>query len=869
MQNGLQIATHGVPTMEKKDWKKLSRIFDKVLTLPQENRTAYIKNICGNDSELEKKVRDMLDKIEESDQYFEEQFEKNQAVIDELDSLLENAGKDEDYFEGKTIGRWVVTELIGRGGMGSVYRAQRTDESGIHQIGALKIVHHSLITPSHIERFKLEQQILSGLQHPNISGFIDSGITDDGIPYMVMEYVEGEPILEYCNRQNLSIEKRLEIFKVICRTIQYAHKSLIVHRDLKPENILVTKDRRVKILDFGIAKLLDPNVYEGSAIETKPGMRLLSLEYASPEQISGAAITTSTDIYSLGVLLYKLLTGLHPFDVDGHSYREVEKMVLEQNAPLLSSRLGSLSNRDQLEKISRSRKTDPSDLIKKMKGDLDAIVNKALRKDPERRFDSVESLLIDIDRYQNELPIYARPDSVGYRARKFLHRHRWAVSAVAMIILALTAGLATTLWQAEQARQNAEQARQNQQQAEQVSDFLIELFEESDPTEANDGSKTAREMLDQGFEKVQTELEDQPAIQAQMLGIIGKVYTNLGLYEQAYPALEQAVAGYRNIGETSTDYASILLLLSNLHYRLGEMEEAEVTARESLEMTIDLYGPDHPEVASVLNTLALALEELGEMEEAYEAYYRVIEIRRQNSEQNSNLAANLNNLAILLQEDGQLDEADELFKEAVALVEDEWGEEHPYMAYTLSGYSGVHQDRGEYDLAEDDLQRALKIGLVSFPPEHPFIAVVLYNLGGLFEEMENYSEAINYYEQGLTLRRNSLPPEHPDIATSLDATGTALVKAERAAEAEPLFREALTIRENDFEENDWRIAQVESHLGRCLLLQHKYDEAELLLAKSHPILDEALGPDNLHTQRALEDLKELQKLTGHTTDYSD
>ena len=843
--------------MDQKDWKKLSRIFDKVLTLPQQGQTAYIKNVCGGDAELEKKVREMLNQLEESDQYFEEQFEKNQAVIDELNSLLESTEESEDFYDGKTIGRWVIAELIGRGGMGSVYKAQRTDESGLQQTGALKILHQSLITQSHIERFKLEQQILSGLQHPNISAFIDSGITAEGIPYMVMEYVEGESILDYCDKRNLGIEQRLDIFITICRTIQYAHKSLIVHRDLKPENILVTKDGHVKILDFGIAKLLDPNLYGGSTIETKPGMRILSLEYASPEQVTGKPVNTSTDIYSLGVLLYKLLTGLHPFDVDDHSFREVEKIVLEQDPPLPGHRLADLGDDKAKEQILQARSTTSSQLIQKLKGDLDAIINKALRKNPERRFDSVESLLNDIERHQTGLPIYARTDTVGYRARKFIYRHRWGVSATALVVLALTVGLVATLWQAEQAQRNAQQARE-------VSDFLIELFEESDPTDANDGSTTAREMLDQGFEKVQTELANQPAIQAQMLGIIGKVYTNLGLYEQAYPALEQAATAYRNIGETSTDYALVLLLLSNLHYRLGEMVEAGATARGSLEMSVDLYGANHPEVASVLNTLALALEELGLMDEAYEAYYRTIEIRRQHKEQNSNLAANLNNLAILLQEDGQLEEADELFEEAVTIVEEEWGEEHPYMAYTLSGYSGVHQDRGEYDLAEADLQRALEIGRAVFPTEHPFIAVALHNLGGLYEELEQYENAFNHYQEGLTLRQSSLPPGHPDIALSSYAIGTVLIKDDNPSEAEPFLHDALDIRMSVYEDGDWRIAQIESYLGRSLLRQQRFEEAGVLLEKSYPILNEVLGPDNLHTQRTLEDLNRFQNLTSQT-----
>ncbi|NBC64082.1 MAG: tetratricopeptide repeat protein [Bacteroidetes bacterium] len=841
--------------MDQKYWKKLSRIFDKVLTMPSAGRTAYIKDVCGDDPDLEKKVLKMLENLEESDHYFEEYFEKNQGVIDELSSLLENTGENEDFYKGKNIGRWVITELIGRGGMGSVYKARRTDESGLQQVGALKIVHQSLVTQSHIERFKLEQQILSGLQHPNISGFIDSGITDEGIPYMVMEYVEGESILEYCDKRKLDINQRLNLFKTICRTIQYAHKSLIVHRDLKPENILVTEDGHVIILDFGIAKLLDPNLYEGSAIETQPGMRMLSLEYASPEQVAGKPVNTSTDIYSLGVLLYKLLTGLHPFDVDDHTFREVEKMVLEQDPPLPGNRLADFHNDEKRELIVQARKIDRSELIQTLRGDLDAIINKALHKDPDRRFDSVESLLVDIDRHETGLPIYARPDSVAYRSKKFIYRHRWGVTAAALVVLALTVGLGATLWQAKQAQQNA-------QQAQEVSDFLIELFEESDPTDANDGSTTAREMLDQGFEKVQTELADQPAIQAQMLGIIGKVYTNLGLYEQAYPALEQATAGYQNIGEISTDYASILLLLSNLQYRLGEMDEAEATARKALEMSVDLYGPDHPEVASVLNTLALALEELAQMDEAYKAYYRTIEIRRQHKEQNSNLAANLNNLAILLQEDGRLDEADELFEEAVAIVNEEWGEEHPYMAYTLSGYSGVHQDRGEYNLAEADLQRALEIGRLVFPPEHPFIAVVLNNLGGLYEKMEKYEDAFNHYQEGLILRQNTLPPDHPDIAVSSYAIGTVLIKDDRPSEAEPFLREALNIRKNVYEEGDWRVAQVESHLGRSLLLQQKFEEAKSFLEKSYPILMESLGPDNLHTVRTHEDLQNLYLQNG-------
>ena len=345
--------------MKQDDWKKLSHIFDMVLTLPPEGRTDYIKRVCGDDKEFEKKIRDMLAQLEESDQFFEERLEKNEKLFKELDSLLAEQTFDDDYFKGKTIGRWKIQELIGHGGMGRVYKVQRVDESGIKQTGALKIIHKSLLTPSHIERFRLEQHILSGLQHPNISGFVDSGITADRIPYMVMEFVEGETILEYCNNRKFTLEQRLQLFITVCKAIQYAHNSLIVHRDLKPENILVTEEGRVKILDFGIAKLLDPNLYENSAIETQPGMRMLSLEYASPEQITGNKVTTSSDLYSLGILLNKLLIGLHPFDLENLSYKEVEQLVIEKDPVTPSRRYQSVSDVKQKIVLSDERNSQP------------------------------------------------------------------------------------------------------------------------------------------------------------------------------------------------------------------------------------------------------------------------------------------------------------------------------------------------------------------------------------------------------------------------------------------------------------------------------------------------------------------------------
>jgi len=825
--------------MNQNDWKKLSQIFDMVLTLPPEGRTDYIKRVCGGDKELEHKIREMLARLEESDRFFEERLEKNEKLIKELDSLIADKDRDEDFYEGKTIGRWEILELIGHGGMGRVYKVQRVDESGIKQTGALKIIHKSLLTPTHMERFRLEQHILSGLQHPNISGFVDSGITADRVPYMVMEFVEGDTILEYCNNQRLTIEQRLQLFITVCKAIQYAHKSLIVHRDLKPENILVTREGRIKILDFGIAKLLDPDLYENSAIETQPGMRMLSLEYASPEQISGKVVTTSTDLYSLGVLLNKLLTGLHPFDLSNLSFKEVEKLVSEENPTPASKRFLGLTETDEKQRLADERGISPQEITKQISGDIDAIIYKALHKDPERRYASVEALVTDLERYQNNLPVFAQPDTFSYRAGKFVRRHKLGIAAVAVIFLVLIGGIVATMWQAEQARQNA-------REAEQVSAFLAQLFEGSDPNRSNDGSMTARELLDQGFERVQTELTDEPALQAQMLSMIGNIYSNLGLYDDAYLAIEKAVELYHSMGDRSPEMATTLLRFANLEYRLGNFQAAADASGESLDLIRSHFGDDHPETASVMNTLAMSLEELGDKEGAYDLYYRIIDIRRDQPDQGSNLSVNLNNLAILLQEDGKLEEADALFSEAVALVEDIYGFEHPFMAYILNGYSGLHQDRGDYDLAEDNLRDALAIGQAIFPETHPFIGVVQHNLGELFRIMENYSEAAGYYSLSLEQRKQSLPENHPDIATSLFSLGNTLILLEQPSEAEPILREALQIRQSIYKDEDWRVALVKSGLGRALLQQQNLDDAAQYIFPAHAILLESLGEENRH-----------------------
>lgn len=753
--------------MNRDRWKKISQILDVALSYPGEKRTTYIQDVCGSDPDLLKEVNDLLQSLNEpGDDLLENHLENNVALMQSV--LNENSGEETDiYQKGKTIGRWTLFELIGRGGMGSVYRVERIGEGGIHQTGALKIIHKSLVTSSHIERFRLEQQILSRLEHPEIARFIDSGITPEGVPYMVMEYVEGTPILDYCDSHYLSIKQRLELFKTVCRTVQYAHKSLVVHRDLKSENILVTPEGQVKILDFGIAKLLDPDLYEFSRIETLPGIRLLSLEYASPEQIRGEPVTTSSDLYSLGILLYKLLTGLHPFDVDDHSYREVEKFVLEKDPPLPSNRFINYTDGGMKVSIARMRKEEPKGLIKKTRGDLDAIVSQNLRKDPERRYISVEALIADIDRHQKTRPISARPDAFGYRLRKFVYRHRWMVSAVLVVLLVITAGIIATLWQANQARKYAVQAELQAQRAEQVTDFMVDLFEAGDPDVAQGADISFSEILNRGVEQAMVPGQDV-MLQLPLLSALSRVYQNLGEYEKSSDLLNVA------LHLTGDQEPSDLLLIAELQNQqginqrlLGNLVLADSLHRLTLHTRRSILGENDPSTVRSLLALAGIQAYISRNSNAADSMYQdVIDRRRSlNDPKDEILAEALSNLGYIKIRKGDYSEALNLYLEASEIMRLAFGEYHPDRLAALSSVAYVHHKLGNYDLAEQLRLEAIEIRIKVLGEDHPQVGLSYFYLSSLLYDTGRFEEALINSLKAVEIIQNAgaTHPAYPDL----------------------------------------------------------------------------------------------------------
>jgi len=615
--------------------------------------------------------------------------------------------------EGIAVGNWRVLELLGSGGMGEVYRAAR-DDGLYQQTVALKLIRST--APEHIRRFELERQRLAQLDHPGVSRIIDGGTAADGRPFMAMEYVEGEVISDHVRRADAGRDATVRLFERLCEAVSHAHARLVLHQDIKPVNVLVDPAGQPRLIDFGIAITLSEPP-ETAALAMTPG-------YAAPEQLRGDGLSVAVDIFALGVLLYELLTGSRP-------ERAADGGVTIETARLADA-------------------------------DLYAIVRRATATDASGRYPTVEWLMSDLRAWRESRPVSARRAERGwnrYRVRRFLVRHRLGVSAAALLMLVLAGGVGATLWQARVANLNA-------RQAEQVTEFMVQLFEGSDPTKGRDGSITAREMLDQGFETIRQELQEQPVVRARMLSIIGKVYQNLGLYERAYPALVDAIAALREVGDRSWRYSSSLLYLANLEFRLNDLEAAETAALEAREVAEAYFGPDHPDVAGILNTLALIYDGQQRNDESQALLRRTIEIRRQHPEQKQNLAANLNNLGLSLRESGDLEEAERLLDEAAGIVAELYGSEHPFMAYLLNGRAGLHEDRGDFAAAESDLREALAIAETVFDAEHPFVAVVHFNLGRLFEAAGDTSRALEPYSRALDIRQRILPADNPDVVAA-------------------------------------------------------------------------------------------------------
>jgi non-specific serine/threonine protein kinase/serine/threonine-protein kinase len=789
-----------------------------------------------------------------------------------------------------------LLQKLGEGGMGEVWKADQTEP--VRRRVALKLIKRGMESKEVLARFESERQALALMSHPNIAQVYDAGITQDGRPYFVMELVKGVPITKYCDTHRLDTNERLELFSQICDGVQHAHHKGVIHRDIKPSNILVKiqDDKPTpKIIDFGVAKATAQRLTE-KTVFTELGQLIGTPEYMSPEQaeMTGLDIDTRTDVYSLGVVLYELLVGTQPFDsteLRSAGFDEIRRKIREEEPPRPSTRITKM--KDESTAAATNRRSEPAALARDLHGDLDWITMKALEKDRTRRYGSPAELAADIGRHLRHQPVEASPPSTIYRVEKFIRRHTVGVAATALVLVALVLGVLGTTFGMIRARQAERLASQEAETAKQISDFLIGLFEVSDPTEAKGETITAREILDQGADQVRRELEGQPLIQARLMNTMGTVYTALALYEQAQDLLTESLATRREIlGNDHPEVAESIHALADVRRELSEYEEARPLFEEALRVREQAFGaddlrvaetlyglaivetkagnhelsgeyldralaikeqalgPDDPEVAKVLNAMASLAHTIGELERSRELHERALEIRTSKlGPDHPDVATTLSNLAIVVAETDDLDGALRLNERALGIREAAYGPVHPMVAASLNNQGFYLELKGDFEAALPLYQRALKSSETSFGQEHPTVARALLNIGIVHSMVGDYAAAKKALERSVEINEKVLGPDHSYVGSSL---GNLAIVEEKMGSYEDAVRHrerSVEIYQESLGPDHPAVADGLHHLGDLRAHTGRLDEALSLYERALEIRQDKLGPEHSEVAR--------------------
>ena len=730
-------------------WRQVEDLFHAALEYPPEKRSSFLDSACGDDATVRGKIERLLARDENTS-----------ALLDEpawgpgFSTPSPEQVAQDDAMSNQLVGPYRLQRLLGAGGMGAVWLAERADEQYDKQV-AIKLIKRGMDTDEILARFRNERQVLANLDHPNIARLFDGGTTADGRPYLVMEHVDGTPIDRYCDENHLNISERLELFIRVCTAVQHAHQNLVIHRDLKPGNILVTSDGEPKLLDFGIAKVLSPEGGEHTAEMTAVGQHVLTPRYASPEQVRGEPVATTSDVYSLGVLLYELLSGRSPYPADRSSAQVLRRLICEHEPDKPSTAVtrttDAIAAKDasQLpptpEAVSRTRRFDnPKRLRGRIAGDLDLIVLKALRKEPEQRYSSAEQFAADVRRHLSHEPIWAGLPSAAYRIRKFVRRHRASVIAGAVGALMLIAGgtgLTVGLMQAVAARADAvRQARI----ATAVNDFLNDMLMEASPGEHAHGAQaTVEDVLDAAAQQIDSSFRENPEIEAAVRLTFGRTYNQLGRYDAAELHLRRSFDVRRKLfgaEHASVDEAANALGL--MYFESGEYDEAEPLARDVLSHEGTLYNADHLNLAEARNILSAVLWARGEFAAAEPIHRDALEmLRRIHGVEHPDVATYLHNLGVLLWNAGDRAAAILPTTEALEMRRRLLGDDHPRVAASLSNLAAIWAEQGDYARAEPSLREALDMRIRLQGPDVWWTGDTRCHLGYCLMGLGRYDEA--------------------------------------------------------------------------------------------------------------------------------
>ncbi|HEX6576539.1 MAG TPA: serine/threonine-protein kinase, partial [Gemmatimonadaceae bacterium] len=802
--------------MDSRRWQQIQEVLDVALETDRARWPALLDERCGDDDALKHEVEALLSRLDTAKKFLDSPPSAAAAAL-----VAESIEKEADQNSGRRVGPYQIVREIGHGGMSRVYLADRAD-GGFEQHVTVKLLRAGMDSPADIERFRLERQILARLNHPNVARLLDGGVTGDGIPYLVMEYVEGETIDRYCVRQNLGIKERLALFLTILDATQYAHRNLVIHRDLKPANILVTADGAVKLLDFGLAKMLEQDPLSADPV-TQTAQRWMTPEYAAPEQIRGEPASTLTDVYQLGVVLFELLTGSLPFGRRGRSAYELERAILNDDprAPSLS-------------------------------GDLDAIILKALQKEPENRYASVDAFADDIRRHLSSHPVQARAPSAIYRAQRYLRRHRIETFAAAGIALTLIIGSVISLTAARRAvtaRQHAEAASS---ESEAVTSFLLNLFEANAPDEPRTDSITARELLRRGVKRAEL-LGSQPDVQARLFETTGRIDQRLGRYAEGQALIERALTVRRKAhGTLSPDVANTLLAVSEGLLKLGRMPAADSAAHEALAIQKRILKPDDPAIAATLDQLSIVAIYRGDLPSAVAHARNSLDMRQRALGVNDTLTA-LSHLSYgsLLFRTGHADSAEREYRKALAIYENAHGENHAQVAQSLLQIAYIiDEDDKRWPQAEPLYRRALAIRRRVYGDQNLWVANAVHDLSEYLSKRGDQQQAIQLAREYVNITERAYGSEHSATAFAISRLAAILFRANQLDEAEDLFGKSIAMERRLRGPDHTNVAGQEVEFSRLLIALKKLDRADAMLEDAVRIREKIGGPRNASTATA-------------------
>ena len=843
--------------LDSETWRRIDSALDELIDLPPEKAAEVLDLRYGDDPALREQIAAIL----ATDQAVEGYLSRT-AREGMMDAAAEGLDFGLPPLAGRMLGPWRLLHQIGRGGMGSVYAGERAD-GAFEQRVAVKFLGHGIASSTLLARFRQERQILARLEHPNIARLVDGGVTEDGLWWFAMEYVDGQPITMWSQARHVSTREALALFQQVCRAVQYAHRNLVIHRDLKPSNIMVSAAGEVKLLDFGIAKILEP---EGEVAGGPEGPRgaddratltavAMTPTYAAPEQIRGEMPTTTTDVYALGVVLYEILTGSRPYRVKTGSLEEIRRAVLDEEPEAPSARL--------------KRPSDGAATPGLKPGvghDLDNIVLTALRKEPERRYPSVEALSDDLQRHLDGRAVRASGRTFTYLASKFVRRNRVAVAAAALVLLALSTGLYTTARERDRARTEAAKANE-------LKEFALNLFRVSAPEVGRGATVTARELLDRGAERVERELQGHPAVQAEMWDLLGSVYKSLDLFPQASAMYRKSVATRRGLrGQPDSLLSNSLRDLGSSLYENGEYAAAEPLLREAHAIDRRQFGEVHPRVAVSAGELAVLFNRMRRTAESESIFHFAIRVDSLTVGMNhSHTATDLANLGMLLYLDsryhdavpylvralairqrlqgrrhietatnidllalcmaalGETDSSLALAGEALAIRRQWLAPDHPDIAHSLFNIGATLREAGRFEESERYVREALAMRQRSLDPKDPMIAHTHNDLAVIFYRQRLLDSAAVHFDQAIRVWAHSLPPTHPDVLTCRNNLGVIYRETGRFAQSERLLRQVLTERERTLPAKHLDLASTQYHLGRLLVMMARPAEGEPLL----------------------------------------